>query len=100
MELLWIPSSECWVGRESCNWRGPAFLRHYSLLEPHYGQYSELSRFFQNTLNVKDTNIDNVLRELEYRSEEEDPTSLADAMEIYKLLWENTSGDEQWKMVT
>jgi len=74
-------------------------LRHYSLLDPCYGQYSELSRFFQNTLNVKDTNIDNVLGELEWRSQEEDPTSLVDANEIYEYLWTNTLSDEQWKTV-
>jgi hypothetical protein len=87
------------MNREYCNWRGPSFLRNYGLLEPHYGDSPKLSRFFEKTLDVNDTSIDNVLDELMLRTEDDELTSIADARDIYDYLWTNVSGEEAWERV-
>ena len=54
---------------KNCVWHGPKFLSCVSVLEEHYSGDHSLKHFFQEILDVQDSTIDTVLKELEVLSD-------------------------------
>ena len=70
------------------------------MLHPHYGHDPILTTFFKSILNVTDTNISDVMDELQCcRRGFGLSTSLTVAGEIYEYLNSNASGDKDWESI-
>lgn len=81
---------------KDCLWEGPDFLATKISIKQHYGHIKLLKRFFTAVLGIRDYSLDDIIKELEYRSECFD---FDDWKTIYSFLYQSVHTDEEWKKI-
>ncbi|KAF2654846.1 hypothetical protein K491DRAFT_599984 [Lophiostoma macrostomum CBS 122681] len=86
-----------WVHVKDCVWKGPAFLRHTSVLEMKYSSEPILKDFFSKTLDIPNSTIYTVLNELKAWNENSNDTrGLSESREIYSHLSVHFGNNTDW----
>ncbi|ORY18241.1 hypothetical protein BCR34DRAFT_596464 [Clohesyomyces aquaticus] len=97
---LYIRSARGWVSIRDCVWKGPAFLRHTTVLETHYNGEHLLENFFRNSLGVRNWTHSIILHDLSISSETNaDASDLSYAREIYTYLDTHAQSDTEWREI-